>query len=103
HRRRSRGPDGEVTVRRVIRDHVSLPQGQCKEIAMEAAARLTSKGQITIPKAVREALGLTDGDAVVFRIEGERALLARTPDLLELAGAVSVPAEKRGVPWDEVR
>jgi antitoxin PrlF len=70
---------------------------------MEAAARLTSKGQITIPKAVREALGLTVGDAVVFRIEGERALLARTPDLLELAGAVSVPAEKRGVPWDEVR
>jgi antitoxin PrlF len=70
---------------------------------MEVAARLTSKGQVTIPKAVRDALGLTEGDSVVFRIEGEHALLARTPDLLELAGSVSVPAEKRGVPWDEVR
>jgi antitoxin PrlF len=70
---------------------------------MEVAARLTSKGQVTIPKAVRDALGLSEGDSVVFRIEGERALLARTPDLLELAGSVSVPAEKRGVPWDEVR
>jgi antitoxin PrlF len=70
---------------------------------MEAAARLTTKGQITIPKAVREALGLTEGDTVLFRIEGQRAVLARTPDLLELAGAVSVPAGRRGVAWDEVR
>ena len=70
---------------------------------MEAAARLTTKGQVTIPKAVRDALGLSEGDAVVFRVEGKRAVLARTPDLLELAGAVSVPAEKRGVAWSEVR
>ena len=40
---------------------------------------------------------------VVFRVEGGRALLARTPDLLDLAGAVEVPAELRGVAWDEVR
>jgi antitoxin PrlF len=70
---------------------------------MEVAARLTSKGQVTIPKAVRDALGLSEGDSIVFRIDGERALLARTSDLLELAGSVSVPAEKRGVAWHEVR
>jgi antitoxin PrlF len=40
---------------------------------------------------------------VVFRVEGRRAVLARTPDLLDLAGAVEVPAEKRGASWDEVR
>ena len=28
---------------------------------MEAASRLTTKGQVTIPKAVREALGLDRG------------------------------------------
>ena len=70
---------------------------------MEAAARLTSKGQVTIPKSVREALGLHEGDAVVFRVEGNRAILGRTADLLELAGSVSVPAAKRGVAWDEIR
>jgi AbrB family looped-hinge helix DNA binding protein len=70
---------------------------------MDVSARLTSKGQVTIPRSVREALGLGDGDHVVFRVEGHRAVLARTPDLLDLAGAVEVPAEKRGVSWDEVR
>ncbi len=70
---------------------------------MDVAARLTSKGQVTIPKAVREALGLQDGDEVVFRVEGMRAVLARTSDLIELAGSVRVPAGKRGASWDEVR
>ena len=70
---------------------------------MDVAARLTSKGQVTIPKAVREALGLREGDEVVFRVEGMRAVLARTSDLIELAGSVSVPAAKRGASWDEVR
>lgn len=70
---------------------------------MEIAARLTSKGQITLPKAIRDALGLHEGDQVVFRLEGQRAVLARTADLLELAGAVSVPASRRGTPWTPPR
>jgi AbrB family looped-hinge helix DNA binding protein len=70
---------------------------------VDVAARLTSKGQVTIPKVVREALGLSDGDEVVFRVEGSRAVLAKTPALLELAGTVRVPAAKRGATWDEVR
>ena len=71
---------------------------------MDIAARVTSKGQITIPKSVRDALNLGEGDHVVFRVvEGERAILARTPDLLELAGSVPTPADVKGLPWDEVR
>ena len=38
---------------------------------MEAAARVTCKGQITIPKIIRDALGVEDGDHVVFRVEGQ--------------------------------
>ena len=70
---------------------------------MDVSARVTSKGQITIPRSVSDPLGLDDGDQVVFRVEGPRALLARTPNLLHLAGSVSVSAAKRGTPWDEVR
>lgn len=69
---------------------------------MEAAARVSSKGQVTVPKAVREALGIKEGDAVVFRVDGQRAALARTPDLLDLAGSITVPAAKRNSTWDEV-
>ena len=46
---------------------------------MDVAARVTSKGQVTLPKAVRDALGINQGDAVVFRVEGDHAVLARTP------------------------
>lgn len=69
---------------------------------MDIAAKVTSKGQITIPKKVRDALGISPGDQVVFRVQDHRAVLARTADLLDLAGTVEVPAGKRGVPWDEV-
>ncbi|MDP9074024.1 MAG: AbrB/MazE/SpoVT family DNA-binding domain-containing protein [Actinomycetota bacterium] len=69
---------------------------------MDTAARITSKGQITVPKVVRDALGIKEGDQVVFRVEGNRAILARTPNFLDLAATVKVPAAKRNVAWDEV-
>ena len=69
---------------------------------MDAAARVTSKGQVTVPKAVRDALGIKQGDHVVFRVEGNRAVLARTADFLSLAGTVRVPATKRNAAWEDV-
>jgi antitoxin PrlF len=72
---------------------------------MDVVSRMTSKGQVTVPKAVRDTLKLREGDRVVFRVVGERAELARTADLLELAGAVpvSAPPAEPGTGWDEVR
>lgn len=70
---------------------------------MDAHARLTSKGRLTVPKAVREALELQLGDNVLFRVEGPVVVLTRLPDLLELAGTVPVPPEVRGKSWDEIR
>ncbi|MDA8285455.1 MAG: AbrB/MazE/SpoVT family DNA-binding domain-containing protein [Actinomycetota bacterium] len=69
---------------------------------MDVAARVTSKGQVTVPKAVRDALGIADGDEIVFRVEGHRAVLAKVPNFLDLGGTVSVPAAKRNVAWDQV-
>ena len=69
---------------------------------MDVAARLSSKGQVTIPKAVREALGVEEGDSVLFRIDGNSATLQRTPDFLELAGTLAGPAIKKSASWDRV-
>jgi antitoxin PrlF len=69
---------------------------------MDATAKLTSKGQLTVPKVVRDLLDLREGDEVLFRVESSRAVIAKTPDFLDLAGSVTVPADKRGTPWDEV-
>jgi len=34
-----------------------------------ASAKLTSKGQITIPKIVRETLELEEGDSIIFYLD----------------------------------
>ncbi|MCS3857819.1 AbrB family looped-hinge helix DNA binding protein [Salinibacter ruber] len=48
---------------------------------------LTSRGQTTIPKPIREALGLQPGDRVEFTLEGDRVLLRRAgADLSSLDG-----------------
>jgi AbrB family looped-hinge helix DNA binding protein len=70
---------------------------------VDVAAKLTSKGQITVPKSVRDSLGLEPGDQVLFRLDGGRAILARTQNFLDLAGSVSVPPDKRGASWGEIR
>lgn len=69
---------------------------------MHSSARVTSKGQVTVPKAVRDALQLGTGDHLVFRVEGSRAVIARTPEFLDLAGVVRVSAERRNTTWDDV-
>ncbi len=37
--------------------------------------RLTSKGQVTIPKSVREKLGVKPGDEIGFREEGQSMIV----------------------------
>lgn len=69
---------------------------------MDVSAKVTAKGQVTIPKAVRDALGIGEGDRLLFRVVADRALVARTPDLLELAGTIAVPRTARGASWDRI-
>ena len=38
-------------------------------------AKVTYKGQITIPKAIRNALNIQKGDSVTLRVEGDHAIL----------------------------
>lgn len=54
------------------------------------SASVTSKGQITLPKEVRDALGVKAGDRVAFRagVDGRYVVEAETLDLLDIEGVI---------------
>jgi antitoxin PrlF len=66
-------------------------------------ATVTSKGQVTIPKAIREALGIFQSDRVLFLVEGDRIIM--TPlhhrSLQELRGAL--PATRGDEGFEAIR
>jgi AbrB family looped-hinge helix DNA binding protein len=56
------------------------------------ATRITVKGQVTIPKTVRDALGLSPGDGVNFTSDGKGEFVVRK------AAPVPAPAAPRREP-----
>ncbi|MBD3942233.1 AbrB/MazE/SpoVT family DNA-binding domain-containing protein [Microbacterium sp. NEAU-LLC] len=56
-------------------------------------ATLTSKGQITIPKEIRDELGLVAGSKVMFvtLLSGEVRMVRRTGSIEDLAGLLHDP------------
>jgi AbrB family looped-hinge helix DNA binding protein len=60
------------------------------------ASTLTSKGQITLPKQVREQLRVGTGDTVEFVIgtDGEVRVLASRGDVSDLRGLLHRPGRK---------
>ena len=40
-------------------------------------ARITSGGQATIPKPIRDAAGLAEGDVIAFEIEGDHVVVRK--------------------------
>lgn len=44
-----------------------------------AKARITSKGQITVPKTIRDRLGVRPGDDLIFDVRGNRVIVTPQP------------------------
>lgn len=57
---------------------------------MERVAKITSKGQVTLPSAFRKELGVAAGDSIVFQKQGDKVVI-----LPQRSG--SVFAEFRGM------
>lgn len=53
---------------------------------------LSPKGQVTIPKEMRDLLGLRPGDQVIYSvIDGEIVITPKNIDLKDLAGLLGMP------------
>jgi len=66
-----------------------------KGIAMPTST-MTSKGRLTVPKKVREILGLKSGDRVTFveQADGSFHMLVATSDIRVLKGCLPPPANR---------
>jgi antitoxin PrlF len=60
-----------------------------------ATATVTSKGQVTIPAAVRKALGLDTGSRIEFveTGKGQFAIVVASGSILDLKGVLRKPAK----------
>lgn len=60
-----------------------------------STATVTSKGQITLPKDVRDDLQLKEGDRVSFeKVGGRYVLRPQNKNVMSLAGALKQPGRK---------
>ena len=66
-------------------------------------AKVTSNGQITIPVAIRNTLGIREGDKILFVEEGDKVILtnASTSALLKAQEAFQGVAEELGIKNDQ--
>jgi antitoxin PrlF len=74
--------------------------------ALERVARITSKGQVTIPVDIRRELGVQEGDSLIFTSRDGVVTVAsgKKPTLTELLAGFD-PAKHRHGPkeriWDD--
>ena len=63
---------------------------------MAAASRITSKGQTTVPKYIRDALELSDGARVSWElVDGTAVLTPRMKTIDDIAGMLGDPLGRR--------
>jgi AbrB family looped-hinge helix DNA binding protein len=70
----------------------------------ELIVTVSSKGQVVIPKAVREHLGIAQGDKNTFVLESEGKVelkATKYPTVASLRGASG--SLQAPIPWDEMR
>ena len=66
-------------------------------------AKITSKGQVTIPKVIRNRLGLTYGDEVDFKIVHDEIVLAPIDKHLDIDDIKGILSTREKVTDEQIR
>ena len=64
---------------------------------MADTTRMTSKGQVSVPREIRDRLGLKPGDKMAFTMLSDRTVVMRpkTRHLADLAGSLTRPGQPK--------
>lgn len=67
-------------------------------------AILKSKGQMTIPREIRDSLKLRPSDKIVIVLEkGQAVLKPLRGNIMDLAGSVEIPKSEKPIDFQKVR
>jgi AbrB family looped-hinge helix DNA binding protein len=67
-------------------------------------ATITSKGQITIPKGIRDALHLTENDKVAIVVEKGMAVIKPIKgNILDIGASIKLPSKEKPIDFKKVR
>ncbi len=72
-------------------------------IKLTARAQVTSKGQVTIPKAIRTTLDISEGDQVTFEVEQDEVTIHKTPNFADLSGILKPDHDHENVDFETAR
>ena len=64
---------------------------------MSFETQLTTKGRVTLPREIRDCLGLKPGDKLTFTMlsDGTVVVRSKTRRLIELAGSLTRPGQPK--------
>ena len=72
-------------------------------LKLSAKSKLTSKGQTTVPKEIRDALGLDEGASIEWVVdEGKVTVRAKTRNIADFAGILGKPPNGRHLSVEEM-
>ncbi len=68
---------------------------------MQLSSRITTKGQVTVPKKIRDELKIKSGDVIQFVRKGGDVVIKPVKTLLDLKGVIKT--DRKLEDWDSAR
>ncbi|MHB1375918.1 MAG: AbrB/MazE/SpoVT family DNA-binding domain-containing protein [Candidatus Humimicrobiaceae bacterium] len=64
--------------------------------------KITRKGQVTIPKEIRDRLALKESDNLQVSIEGNSVVMEKLETFESLRGSVKMPQKYKNMSWEKL-